>query len=1040
MTITELSIKRPTLIVVIFSVLAVLGFFSYSQMKYELLPRITPPWISIMTIYPGASPKVVETTVTKPIEDAVSSLDKVKNVYGNSSDSVSVVSIEFTQSADVNFALQDTQRKVGEITATLPEGAKAPIITKFALDELPVLRIGATSNLPSVDFFQFLKDNVQPSLAKLEGVGQITFVGGDEREIRVNADMQKLRSYGLPLLLVTQAISVSNLDFPTGAIKDRDGQYIVRIAGKFQSLEEIRNLTIGKSPEGGEIKLRDVAEVQDTVKEYTNINRLNGKSAVGMQVQKQSDANAVEVSRLVRAKLSQLENDYAKVGLKFDISMDSSDFTIEAANSVKKDLFIAILMVGAVMLIFLHSIRNSLIVMIAIPCSLISTFIAMYAFGMTLNLMTLLAMSLVIGILVDDSIVVLENIYRHLEKGLPRRKAALVGRNEIGFTAMSITLVDVVVFLPMSLIAGMIGNIVREYALVIVVSTLLSLFVSFTVTPLLASRFTKLEEAVKHTLMGKFGAWFERQYERLTEYYFRVLKWSLANGGKVVTVTVLLMVVSLALIPLGFIGAEFMTQMDRGEFTVTLEMAPGATLKQTNDMTREVEKIVAGIPEVKKIFTNVGASNEGLIGQNSNNTAELNVSLVPRDERKRRTDEITRQIKEMVNRLPGIKLRASPIGLFGVGDESPVNIGVSGSNLEDVNQAVKIVEKAAKLTPGTVDVRVTSTEGKPETRVEIDRDKMASFGLTLGEVGMTLRTAFSGDDNSKYQVGPNEYTIRVILDEFDRSRTSDIENLFFVNNKGQQVELKQFATIYRTMGPTKLERKNRNYSVSVRSEAIGRASGTIHEDIKRELGKEKLPPSVTVSYVGTQDQEEAFASLFMALGAGILFVYLIMVALYNSYVYPFVVLFSIPVAIVGALLALALTMKSINIFSIMGLIMLVGLVAKNAIILVDFTNKLRLEGRDMMTALLEAGKTRLRPILMTTFAMVFGMLPIAVSTSSGAESKGCFAWVLVGGLMSSLLLTLVLVPVMYVKVENLKQRVMRLLPRPVDEEVVLEEA
>jgi len=1026
MTITEISIKRPTLIVVIFTVLAVLGLFSYSNMNYELLPKITPPWVSVMTIYPGASPKVIESTVTKPIEDTVSGMEKIKNILSTSSDGVSVVSIEFTQSVDVNQALQDAQRKVNEIQATLPEDAKPPIITKFALDEMPIIRMGTTSNLSAVEFYQFLKDNVRPELAKLEGVGQISFLGYDEREIKVNVDVQKLRSYGISLLQVNQAITVANLDFPTGTIKDKDAEFVVRISGKFQSLEEMRNLTIGQSEKGGDIKLRDVAEVQDTFKEYTNFSRLNGQPAVGIQIQKQTDANAVEVSKSIRNELLKLENIYKKFNLKFNISSDTSDFTIESADSVKKDLLIAIIMVGIVMLVFLHSIRNAIIVMIAIPCSLISTFTAMYMLDMTMNLMTLLAMSLVIGILVDDSIVVLENIHRHLEKGKKRKDAALTGRNEIGFTAMSITLVDVVVFLPLSLVSGIVGNIVREYSLVIVFSTLLSLFVSFTVTPLLASRFTKRESAVAHTLMGKFGTWFEKKYDRLTDSYHSILQWSLKNGGKIVFITTALMIMSFMLMPLGFIGAEFMSQVDRGEFTVTMELAPGSTLKHTNEVTMRIEKQVAVIPEVKKIFTNVGVSNEGFFGQNSNNSSELSVTLVPKKERKRSTDDVTRQIKEIINKEPGIKVRINPIGIFGTGDESPIWVAVNGPDIDEVYKGVRIVERIAKKVPGTTDVRVTSSEGKPETRIEIDREKLASLQLTLGEVGQTLRTALSGDDTAKYQVGPNEYTIRVILDEFDRSRTSDIENLFFLNHKGQQIELKQFAKIYRTMGPTKLERKNRNYSISVRAQAFGRAVGTIHEDIKKLVEKEKLPNSVTVAYTGVQEQDEAFVSLFLAMAAGILFVYLIMVALYNSYIYPFVVLFSIPVAIVGALLALALNMLSINVFTIMAMIMLIGLVAKNAILLVDFTNKLREEGKEMIEALLESGRTRLRPILMTTMAMVFGMLPIALSVGAGSEYKSGFAWVLVGGLTSSLLLTLVLVPVMYVKVENFKLRMMRL--------------
>ena len=509
MTITELAIKRPTLIVVIFAALSVLGIYSYTQLSYELLPKITPPVITIATVYPGASPNEVETSVTKPIEDAISTLDEIDAVNATSTEGVSFVMVNFLQSANIDIALQNAQRKVNEILSKLPTDAKTPTLSKFALDEIPVLRMGVTSTLQSTKFYQFIKDRIQPRLAKIPGVGQITLVGGDEREIKVNLNADKIHSYGLSILQVVQAVKSSNLDYPTGKIEDSKDQLVVRIAGKLKSVDDLRNLVIAQSKTGSDIKLNEVAEVEDGQKDYSTINRINGKTSVGVLVQKQTDANAVDVVKLVRKELTKIESDYKTENVKFNIAQDGSQFTLDAANGVKFDLFLAVILVAIVMMLFLHSIRDSFIVMLAIPASMISTFIVMYMFGFTLNLMTLLALSLVVGILVDDSIVVLENIHHHLEKGEAKRSAALKGRNEIGFAALSITMVDVVVFVPLALTGGLIGNIIRQFAVVVVISTLLSLFVSFTVTPALASRLGKLERLTKNSLMGRFALWFE---------------------------------------------------------------------------------------------------------------------------------------------------------------------------------------------------------------------------------------------------------------------------------------------------------------------------------------------------------------------------------------------------------------------------------------------------------------------------------------------------------------------------------------------------
>ncbi len=1031
MTITELSIKRPSLVIIVFSALIVLGLFAFRQLKYELLPKISAPVITITTIYPGASPNEVETGVTKPIEDAVSGMDKVSDVRSSSSEGVSFVIIELLQSANTDLSLQDAQRKVGQITSQLPSGTKAPTISKFALDEIPILRMGISADMDSKKFYQFAKDKIQPLLSRVPGVGQIVLVGGEEREIKVNLDLQKLRAYGLSIPQVTQVIKTANLDFPTGKIKDKDGQFIVRIAGKLTSVEDLKNLTIGESRSGGEIKLAAVAEIEDGIKDYTNIARINFRNTIGVVLQKQTDANSVEVSKLVRNEIKRIESVYKNNNLKFEIAQDGSLFTIDAADAVKSDLALAVLLVSIVMLMFLHSIRNSLIVLVAIPCSLISTFIAIWAFGFTLNLMTLLGLSLVVGILVDDSIVVLENIYHHLEKGEESRVAALRGRNEIGFAALAITFVDVAVFLPLTLVGGMVGNILREFSAVIVISTLMSLFVSFTVTPMLASRFAKLERLTSRTLLGSFAVWFEKKFKQLTENYVVLLKWSLKNRIKVALLTIAAFIATFALIPLGFIGAEFMTQTDRGEFAVTLELAPGTTIEQTNIASQKVEKMIGKMPEVERMYSNVGVSSEGLVGFSSSNTTEITITLVPKNQRIKSTDEVGNEIKQMVQTIPGVKVRINPIGIFGVANQTPIILIINGPVYADVVKTANDIQKIVKTIPGTADVRLSAEDGNPETRIEIDRRKLTSFGLTVAEVGQALQIALTGDDASKLRDGDTEYDIRIALDQFDRSKTDNIGNISFMNRKGQQIYLKQFTNIYRSTGPTKLARQARSAAVTVYSQVQGgRTTGAISQDMEKQFKNYKFPSGVTYSFSGdVKNQRESFGDLGLAMLAAILFTYMVMVALYDSFVYPFVILFSIPLAMIGALLALGLTLKALNIFTILGIIMLTGLVAKNAILLVDRTNFMRAQGESVFDALIDGVRMRIRPIFMTTLTMIFAMTPVALSTASGAEWKSGLAWALIGGLISSLLLTLIIVPLVYTKVEEYRLRIPVLFKR-----------
>jgi len=683
--------------------------------------------------------------------------------------------------------------------------------------------------------------------------------------------------------------------------------------------------------------------------------------------------------------------------------------------------------VALVMLVFLHSMRNAIIVMVAIPASLVTTLIGIHLFDFTFNLMTLLALSLVVGILVDDSIVVLENIQRHMEMGKDKRKAALDGRNEIGFTAMSITLVDVVVFLPITMVDGLIAQILKQFSMVVVVSTLMSLFVCFTLTPLLVSRFGKLTHPSPKKLGGRLILWIEKGIDSLGESYRQLLKWSLFHKRWVLGITFTLLIGSFALVGAGFIGNEFVNMGDRGELVVNVELPKSATIEQTNFKTQEVEQYIMSKPEVVSVFSSMGKSDNQFAQQGERHKSEISVKLVDKSKRPMSTEKFSQYLKkDLQTHIGGAKINISNVDILGNTSEAPIQIVLSGGNVDELLTFADTVLLKMKSVPGNSDPKISIENDKPEVSVKIDKEKMMGLGLRMDQVGNIIQIAFSGNSDTKLTQGQYEYDITVKMDAFNRESINELEELSFVNGKGETIRLNQFASVERSIGPSKLERKDRMSSVTVSCETVGRPQGTVGKEIQALIEKDPLPAGISVAYEGNMKQQaEAFGSMGYALLASIIFVYLIMVALYNSYIYPFVVLFSIPVAMVGALLALALTMQSLNIFSILGIIMLIGLVAKNAILLVDFANQMKAEGHDLVHSLLEAGRTRLRPILMTTIAMVIGMLPLALASGAGAEWKNGMAWALIGGLTSSMLLTLVVVPVMYYIIDKVIARFSR---------------
>ena len=1012
MNIIKLSIIRPTVVVVTFVVLVLFGFFSYSNLSQELFPPITSGMLTVATVYPGAGPSEVESSVTKKMEDAVSSVEGIKTLSSVSMEGFSLTTIELKKGMDVDVALQNAQRKVNAIRSELPFGVKEPSLDKVDINAIPIMTVGATAQMPETGFFDLMKNEVKPALERLPGMVHVELLGGDEREIQINLNEERMSAFGLSITDVADILIASNLDFPAGKIKDDDSETMLRLSGKYESVVDIENVILKALPDGTVVKVRDLAEVADAQKETTVISRVNGVPAIGVTIQKQSEANAVTLSDAVLETIHEMETRYQSYSLQFTVAANSSEFTKEATRSVINDLLLAILLVAVTMVLFLHSMRNALIVSISIPASLVSTFIAMYLFGFSLNLMSLLALTLVVGILVDDAIVVIENIHRHLEMGKNRVQAAYDGVREIGATVVSITLVLVVVFIPISLTQGVVSDLFRQFAVTVAVATLFSLFTSFTLVPLMISRMGKMTRLNPKKLSGKIVHAFENGINSLSEAVTKLLQWSFTHKFLTLSATLILFIASLFLLAGGFIGSEFASSSDQGAFIIYLELPKDATVEQSNFTAFQAEGIIKSSPVVETVFTTVGANENG---QPQSYLSEIRVKMIPYDRRNITDIDLCREVKLTLQRnLAGVKVTSATTDIMGDVDAAPLQLFVSGQNQDTVmNVAGMILERISSV-KGVMDAKLSVETGDPEIRIIPDRAKMATLGVPFDALGNALFTAFSGNTDAKFRQADNEYDIHIRLDRFDRRNLSDIENFVLQNISGQTVKLKQFAAIEESEGSSHLERRNRAPSVTVSSQAAGRPTGDIGDDIQQAIKDLNLPPSVSIEYGGDmENQAEGFGSLGAALLIAIMLVYLIMVLLYNSYVYPLVVLFSIPMAMIGALFALGLTMQSLNIFTILGIIMLVGLVAKNAILVVDFTNHLKAGGMELRAALVEATHKRFRPIIMTTLAIIVGMLPIALARGAGAEWKNGLGWVLIGGLTSSMVLTLVVVPLVY---------------------------
>lgn len=1104
MELTKAAINRPVFIFMLMLAAIGIGLLSFRTMRVELNPEVNFGAVTISTTYPGAGPEEINNLISRKIEEAVSGVAGVREVTSTSVEGQSTVVVSLELEVDTNVALNDVRSKVDAITGNLPKDALKPQVTKFDASSTPVLNLSLTSKtLNGRDLRTLVDDKIADRFGQINGVASATVSGGDIREIQIQVKKDALMAYGIGIADVQQAVAGATLNAPSGRLISGDREYSVRVLGEFTSPEQIQNMvftvrdTTNPNAKAKTVHLSDVATISDTAAERTSYSRLNGVDTVAITIQKTKEGNAVEITKGVDQVIAQLVKEYQAQGLSFVKTNETGKQITESLDDVTFALEFGIFLVALIVYIFLHNFRGTLIVALAIPTCIFASFIAMKAMGFTVNNMTMLAMSLAIGVLVDDAIVVLENISRHLRLGEDPKEAALNGRGEIGLAAIAITLADVVVFLPVGTMGGIVGQFFKPMALGFVAAVLFSLFVSFTLTPMLASRWYRAGEDMEH-VTGRFAVWFEKMFHRVEQFYARQLEWALNHrwfvfisgnialvavfmfiGGsfagtpaKAIPMGIPLLVISTIVgvivfvvnifrrfvkpkfILYGFLfglifpfaaavgGAYaswkqesvfkfgFLPQSDSGNVTVSIELPTGSSLAETGKVVEQVEKIVMKNPEAKNTFSNVGFQGGGFGGggNTGSNYAQISVQLNDKASamdslrhseeklRKKSADAVASEMLLAIGHIPGTKIKVAAQDSFGFG--SAIQMSFASDNRELlVSTAGKIRDALQKgVVAGVINPDLSSKPGKPEIQAIPNRLAMADAGVDLSTVGPVMRDLYNGNNDTKFRVRGREFDIRVMMDLADRNNPDLLSTVPITFKQGNPVYLSQVADTQVRPALDKIDRRQRVEEIRVTADLLpGAAAGSVQAQIDAWIrDNHMLPEGVIYKPLGQADsQAREGVFLFSALGIGLVLVYMLLASLFDNLLYPFIIQLAQPQAMVGALLALILTDKSLNLVGFIGLICLVGLVGKNAILLVDYTNTLRSQNMNRHDALVKAGPTRLRPIAMTTLALILGMLPVALAIGRGSEFRETIGITIIGGISLSTLLTLLVIPCSY---------------------------
>lgn len=1021
MFLSDLSIRRPIGVIMGVLIVFALGTISFSRLAVDLLPNLTIPNIVVTTAYSGVGPEEIESLISKPIEEAVGTVNNVNKITSTSMEGMSNVNVQFNWGTNMDTAAADIRAKVDRVRGRLPDDADIPVIIKVDPSASPIMRLGATGT-DLKELRRFGDDVLAERLEKVSGVASIDVLGGLERQINVRVDQGKLEAYGIGLNQLSDALARENVNTPGGLVREGNNEILVRTQGQFKSMADIKHIII-VSPNKVPVRIQDVAEVEDSYKEQRIFSRDDQQGSIAVQIRKQPDANTINVIEGINRELAQINLEYPHI--KIAVAFDQAKLIRQSISSVEESALFGAVLAVLVIFIFLRNGRSTLIIALSIPVSIIATFVVLYSRGLTMNIMSLGGLALGVGMIVDDAIVVLENVYRNMENGKDPITAARFGTSEISGAVIATTLTVMVVFMPITFVSGMAGQMFKDFALAVVFSIGASLLMALTVVPMLCSQLLKVNHEQPITWLSRSLDWCERGFTHLDNYYRKVIVWALDNRRKVFAMGLSSLIISGLLLPT--VGTELMPVTDNGTFNVVIKTPMGTSVEKTKEMTSIVEERLLKNPKIEHVFSTVGsASTYGT--RPASNTALIVVTLVDKKLRKGTTEDVITEMRKQLGGIPGTQIRFTQTDVVVqtlTRNRPPVEVKITGPEIKTLGElANQIKEKIANV-EGIRDINISMDEASPELEITVDRVKAADLGLTTTAIANSLKTASNGEVATQYHASGEKKEIDIFIryTENQRDNVEAIGNTLIVTPSGSNLRLKDVAKLELGKGPNVITREQRERMTSVTANVFNRDKGSATEEVMEVLKDLPLPSGYGITYGGDQqDMKESFQSLMEALLLAILLVYMVLAAQFESLTHPLAIMFSLPLSIVGVVVALLIGNKAFGITAFIGLVMLVGIVVKNAILLVDYTNTLRERGMERREAILLAGPTRLRPILMTTLATILGMLPMALGIGVGSEANAPMAIAVVGGLSTSTLLTLVIVPVAYTILDDLSAR------------------
>lgn len=1011
MILTTISLKRPVLATVTILALVILGIVSYVSLNIDEWPDVEFPYVTVQVPYRGAAPEQVDSKIVQKVEEAVSSISGVKHIYSTAREGVGITTIEFTLETSPNTAAQDVRDKIGRIRGELPEDSDEPVIMRFDPSESPIVSVALTSEkLSTREMTTLVDDRIKRRLETINGVGAITLRGSQKRQININLERDKIAAYGLTIPEIIDNLRGENMEVPGGKLTRGEREVSVRTIGNLVTAAEFLTVPVGRK-DTIQFYVSHIGTVTDGAEERESITKLNGSTAVGIDIMKQSGTNTVQVVDDIKKALVSIRKDLPP-GVQLILVRDNSVKIRESVNDVLFNLVIGGLLAVLIVFIFLGNWRSTLISAIAIPASIISTFFLMKMLGYTLNTMSLMALSLAVGILIDDAIVVIENIVRHMEMGKDKFRAAAEAAEEIGLAVTATTLTLVAVFLPVAMMTGIVGQFFKQFGITVAFAVLVSLFIAFTLTPMLAANYLEIAHGQKQNLLGRALTWVNMHFDRLTERYSAVLKKILQHRLKVIALAIFVFLGSLALTPL--LGSNFLTPADDGELQIMADIDAGLSVAGAEAVADKMTTIIRGMPEVTTIYST--ADPNGLT---------FFVKMTNKNQRKRSSHTVVAELRSQFSSIPGIKV--SIIQNSGFKPEKPVALVMKGESLDTLENIAAQAQRIMENIKGGADVTSSYKPGKPDTQVVIKREQAADLGVSTASIADTLRTLFNGTVVSQFKDGDDRYDVRARLKAEDRLSIEDVRGIYMpsrykdVMGKTVLVPLEQVTdTVYST-SPSEILRYDRQRNIKLTANLAGTSLGEFNKTLFKELQIIDMPPGY--SFVTTGESErmgDTFTSMIMALFLAVSFIFFILAGQFESYIDPFAIMLSLPLAIIGAILGLLVMNSDMSLMSMIGIIMLMGLVTKNAILLVDFAKQRIAEGLSRDEALVEAARVRMRPIMMTTAAMIFGMLPLAIGFGPGAEGRAPMAHAIIGGLIVSTMLTLAVVPAVYSLLDEIK--------------------